>query len=249
MSIATAPIGGGLVGRTTKTAVSAGLTSLGVTGRIVDPVARIFGASAAGATASEIGLFAQKGIVEGTLPTSEEVAWTAGVGGGIGGLGQAGGEAWQAWRATRKAPQLKVSPSAIPANRATPNSGRKYLANEPMEATIIHGEPNAAGETMYAGGYDPELDHLYLKEGYGHADGMGDAGGDPRIGITPGITLFSKGDKVAWANESGSLTDPKLTQQQIQRMQAAIEKKFPNKAVTFTKSLNEAIDNIRETKK
>jgi hypothetical protein len=111
VSIATAPIGGGLVGRGTSVVVGGGLRSLGVAARVADPAARIFGASAAGATASEIGLFAEKGIVEGRLPTSDEAKWAAIVGCGIGGLGQAGAEGWQGWRASRNAPKLEVKPA------------------------------------------------------------------------------------------------------------------------------------------
>jgi hypothetical protein len=111
VSIATAPIGGGLVGRGTSVVVGGGLRSLGVAAKVADPVARVFGASAAGATSSEIGLFAERGIVEERLPTTDEAKWAAIVGAGLGGLGQAGAEGWQAWRGSRNAPKLAVKPA------------------------------------------------------------------------------------------------------------------------------------------
>jgi RHS repeat-associated protein len=123
VTIATAPVGGGLAGKATKFVVGGGLRSLGLT-RLADPLARIAASTASGATAGEVGLFADRAIVEERLPTNDEMLWTAVAGGGLGGLGEAGAEAWQAWRAAPKAPKLTIKPPTSGETEAT-KLGRK----------------------------------------------------------------------------------------------------------------------------
>jgi hypothetical protein len=106
------------------------------------------------------------------------------------------------------------------------------------------GDPDAAPEVFFAGGYDSRSATAHLSEGYGHFDGMGRAGGIPHEDATPGVTLFVRGRDAAWANASQSL-NATMKASQLDAVQLGLERALPNKVIKRYETLNDAIEGLR----
>jgi hypothetical protein len=111
-----------------------------------------------------------------------------------------------------------------------PRLARDAISKARGATVVIKGQPLEAGRgyTMLAGGLDPATGTVYVSPG-GHFDGMGNAGGKP-TGDTPGLTLYLKGQRVYWANDSQSLNKA-LTPDQTAAVQRGLERAFPDKQV------------------
>lgn len=94
---------------------------------------------------------------------------------------------------------------------------------------VAGGFPGSRG-VLYCGGFDPMTDTIYLGPA-GHPDGMLIAGGRPRPGETPGLTVLEDTSVVVWANDSRSLLLPALTDRQAALIQDRLTVYFHPKPV------------------
>jgi hypothetical protein len=95
----------------------------------------------------------------------------------------------------------------------------------------IDASPSHPAGMVYSGGYDAELNKLFLASSLGHPGGMAAGGGDPSKADVSGVRLFlySAGD-MYWANDSMSLPR-KLSEMEINAVQRGLQNRFPDRLI------------------
>jgi hypothetical protein len=103
------------------------------------------------------------------------------------------------------------------------NAAKLQIVGEGLKVARSHSHP--AG-TMFSGGYDSNVNTLFLASVVGHPRGVSLAGGDPSSADVSGLRiLIVELEQVYWASDSMSLPRA-LSQQEFDLVQAALEDHF-----------------------
>ena len=103
------------------------------------------------------------------------------------------------------------------------NSARVEIVGNGL--VMAESDTHPAG-TLFSGGYDAELNTLFLASVMGHPEGVQAAGGDPSKSEVSGLRVFKALDsKIYWMDDSMSLPR-KLTQLEQQAVAAGLRAYF-----------------------